>query len=375
MVPGGATSDIGDAVVTTSREEHFPYYLIEKILQTKVESARASSESTRVAILKSILGEDIVATIEKDENLPRYHQKYTFFNHELTAAFSASFGILQAAAREGEDAWKLALGAMSRGKMDGGVEFDFQEGSGWDDITASQAGEMISYLPRHLESLSIENAPFGEPLLDGIITWIKKSENIKLLKIKHFFVGGPVEGREAGIRLAKTLKGNKTLEGISLCFTDFVGVRNASHWSSFIASSTTLKNFECYGMGAYARKMNFNEDQEPGIVKYPNDDRQSLHLEDAIFPDAMLTDEGLKILAKGIGSSTSLEYAVDLRHHQVGAEGIESLLPALMEKKILTKLNIFEDDEEAKREVNNALLRLEQKAVESNMDIEITNSW
>ncbi len=39
--------------------------------------------------------------------------KFCYTSEEVTAAFSASFTILQADVREGEDTRKLSLGAMS----------------------------------------------------------------------------------------------------------------------------------------------------------------------------------------------------------------------------------------------------------------------
>ena len=41
----------------------------------------------------------------------------------------------------------------------------------------------------------------------------------------------------------------------------------------------------------------------------------------------------------------------------------------------MKNLNIFEDDEERKQEVNNALLSLESETVEFGLDVEIKNSW
>ena len=79
---------------------------------------------------------------------------------------------------------------------------------------------MISHLPPSIEGLVIGCAPYGSPFMDAVIDWIeKKSTNLKSLHIEHMFVWGRYvdEGRDAGIKLAKTLPAVKNRIIIQKC--------------------------------------------------------------------------------------------------------------------------------------------------------------
>lgn len=375
IVQQGTPSDIGDAVVTASREKHFPFRLIETLLKMKIEVGRSTVRSDRDNILRAILGDE---NVKPYDDPPKFHIRYTITNMALRASLATSFGILQAAMRQGKREWKMALSIMSKGKMEcPGVEFDFEEGNGWDGMTAEDARELVLHLPVTVEKVILHHAPFGSTFVDGLIDWITTTTKLKAISISHMFIGSIDEARRVGARLAQVLRSSTTIEEITLRYTDLIGVRNATEWADMLQWSKTMRTFESIGMGAYSDKVDVSCLDDEALFEYPHDDRQVVYYENGIFPGAMLTDKGLKILAKGIAANSSqcgLE-AMDLRYHQIGPDGIAALSPAVKEKKTMIKLNIFEDDEERKQEVNNALLILESETVDLGLDVEIKNSW
>jgi len=101
-------------------------------------------------------------------------------------------------------------------------------------LSAERAVEMINHLPPSIEKLVIRFVPYGSPFMDRLIHWIeKKSTNLKSLHIDFTRVGGRNvnEGRDAGIRLAKTLAAKNTIETLWLYETDLMGSRNVDEWS------------------------------------------------------------------------------------------------------------------------------------------------
>ena len=132
----GKPSDIGDAVGTASREKHFPFHLIETHLKMKIEVGRSTVKSDCDNILRAIVGNE---NVKPHDDPPKFNIRYIIMNMALRASFATSFGILQAAKRQGRQEWKMALSIMSKGKMEcPGVEFDFEEGNGWDGMTAQR---------------------------------------------------------------------------------------------------------------------------------------------------------------------------------------------------------------------------------------------
>ena len=117
--------------------------------------------------------------------------------------------VLQSAYGGGDDEWQRILTAMSKGinKEKNEMAFNFEAGSAWNDLSAERAVEIINHLPPSLEELWIWHAPYGSLFMDAVIDLIETSTNLKDLTIYGTCVCGRYvdEGRDAGIKLAKTL--------------------------------------------------------------------------------------------------------------------------------------------------------------------------
>jgi len=105
---------------------------------------------------------------------------------------------------------------MSKSIKKDGMEFDFVAGSGFNGLSAERAVDMICHLPPSIEGLEIFVAPYGSPFMDAVIDWIERSTNLKTLCIDHMIVGGRNGGRDAGIKLSKTLAAKNTIESLRL---------------------------------------------------------------------------------------------------------------------------------------------------------------
>ena len=95
------------------------------------------------------------------------------------------------------------------------------------------------------------------------------------------------EGRETGIRLAKTLAAKNTIEYLMLFETDLMGSRNVDKWSKALKKMTSLKGLNCRGMRDHIE--NVDESTFDETVEYPKDKRrQRIYWKDGTFPDATM---------------------------------------------------------------------------------------
>eukprot|EP00554_Chaetoceros_debilis_P007183 CAMPEP_0194075886 /NCGR_PEP_ID=MMETSP0149-20130528/2787_1 /TAXON_ID=122233 /ORGANISM="Chaetoceros debilis, Strain MM31A-1" /LENGTH=759 /DNA_ID=CAMNT_0038756483 /DNA_START=415 /DNA_END=2694 /DNA_ORIENTATION=+ len=319
IVPGGATSDYSSSY-TSERERYFPFHLIKRSLLTKVELAEASYESDRRHILNSIIGNKDI-----DMNPPENHFLFSALNMSLHSHFAVSPRALQGALFNGDKQWKAMLRTMSKGTLKDNLDFNFREGGRWDQLTKDQAVDLISHLPLTIESLTINTAPYGSIFMIALIKWLKKCQNIKVLKIYFTCVG-----TLAGTDLAKAIATNKTIEELVLYETDLVGERNAFQWAHALSLNRTLKIFQVRGMAGY------QADPIPERHAYAHlyhlDDRQTLYCQNGIFIDSVLGNNGLQTIGRGIIENDSLEL-IDLRNHNIGKEGIRSLAPMITQTK------------------------------------------
>jgi len=136
--------------------------------------------------------------------------------------------------------------------------------------------------------------------MDAMIDWIeKKSTNLKSLKILYTCVCGRNvdEGRDVGIRLAKTLAANSTIESLKLIETDLMGSRNVDEWSKAFDKMTSLKKLVCRGMGPLIEYVDESTlDDMNSTVRHPYDKRQRIYWNDKTFPDATMKEEVIKKL-------------------------------------------------------------------------------
>ena len=207
---------------------------------------------------------------------------------------------LQSACGGGDDEWQRILKAMSKSiKKD--IEFDFSAFEGWDDLSAERAVEMINHLPPSIERLVIWCAPYGSPFMDAVIDWIEKSNHLKTLSIWNTSVGGRNvdDGRDTGIRLAKTLAAQNTIKRLWLYETDLMGSRNVDEWSKAFDKMTSLKILRCEGMKSYIKDVDestFDVKTSTVTAVYPFDERQRIYWKDKTFPDATMKEEDLQKL-------------------------------------------------------------------------------
>ena len=92
-------------------------------------------------------------------------------------------------------------------------------------------------------------------------------------------------------------------------------------------------------------------------MKYSYDERQRIyyHVDDRVFPDAILLDGGFKALAEGVGRNNSLKQ-LEFRYRGFGKEAVAVLRDALMVSKTITKVVIYENGN--KEEVMTAVHKL-----------------
>ena len=189
IVNGGATSDKNN-LVSSQREAHFPFELITKSLNLEVEHAKASYESDRVHILNAIVHG------EKCENFdalpPEDCAAYETLNNAVRGAFASSQGILKRTiSQQNSKVWPQLVSCLSKASTEDGMKFYFDEGLdiGWDDMTPSQAVELISHLPKEIGQLLISSASrFGSSFAVALGEWMKNSVNLKRLdlELSHF---------------------------------------------------------------------------------------------------------------------------------------------------------------------------------------------
>ena len=296
IVAGGAPCDGMNASLTARRERPFPRDRILKGLGATIQTANASKAHDKTHILNYVSGN----VNDLDAEPPKDHDNYEALNDAVRGAFASTIAVLQSACDGGDDEWQRMLIAMSKSIKQDIMHFDFDVGDGWDGLSAERAVEMVSHLPPSIEGLKIVAAPYGSPFMDAMIDWIeKKSTNLKSLQIWNTCVCGRYldEGRDVGIRLAKTLAANSTIESLKLIETDLMGSRNVDEWSKAFDKMTSLKKLVCRGMGPLIEYVDESTlDEMNSTVRHPYDKRQRIYLNDKTFPDATMKEEVIKKL-------------------------------------------------------------------------------
>jgi len=323
IVPGGATCDWGPSRIL-KREAKFPSNLITKATQIQVEKGVASEKSDRNTILNYIRGEKT----DLDARPPDDDPKYTIVNDAVASTFSRSYATLQAACRSGiKGNWSATIQSMSKNMKTDGMEFNFEAGKGWDELSSEMANDLLINLPRNIESLRIDNSPHGSLLIDGVTEYVRTSKNLKLLQIYNTTVGD----KDVGARLAKALSQVGTIEKLELYDTDLVGSRNAVEWGEALAEMKMVKALYIGGKGKS---------------------------EGGPFPDAMLLDGGIQFF-EGVAKSASLE-RLSMLYHGYGKEAIVALGNALTNNHTITEVWIGEKGSTKKDEVKAAVEKLKE---------------
>jgi len=105
------------------------------------------------------------------------------------------------------------------------------------------------------------------------------------------------EGRDAGIKLAKTLAAKNTIEYLWLTATDLMGSRNVDEWSKAFDKMTSLKKVFCKGMMYFIEYVDESTlDEKTSTVQVHGDRRQRIYWNEKTFPDATMTKEDVKKL-------------------------------------------------------------------------------
>jgi len=323
IVPGGAPCDFS-ASSTLKREAKFPSNLITRARKILVEKAVASEVSDRNTILNYVRGEiEDLAALPPDKD-----PKYTMVNDAVASSFSRAYATLQAACRSGiKDSWKETIQSMSRNTKTNGMDFDFEEGEGWDELTSEQANELMCYLPRNIEKLRISNSSHGSILINGVIEYIGKSQNLKTLLIEN----STVCDKDAVEQFVKALSQVRTIENLRFDCTDLVGSSSEVKWGEAFAEMKSLKTLTIYGKG---------------------------DIEGGPFPDAMLLDGGIQFF-EGIAKLVSLQ-ELDIRYLGYGKDAIVALGNALNDNHAITKVLIGEYGSKKEDEVKMAVEKLKK---------------
>ena len=177
---------------------------------------------------------------------------------------------------------------------------------------------MINHLPPSIEKLVIAcGAPHGSPFMDGLIDWIeKKSTNLKSLYIKRTCVGGRNvdNGRDAGIRLSKTLAAKNTIDSLTLSQTDLMGSRNVNEWSEAFDKITSLNYLRCSGSRDYIKDVDESTfDEKTSTVTVPDhfDEKQRIYWNDAgTFTDATMKEEDVQKIKEATHATDVEMYGV-----------------------------------------------------------------
>jgi len=231
-------------------------------------------------------------------------------NNAVRGAFASSIAVLRNGSREGNSQWQQILTTMSKSFKKDKMIFDFEAGDGWDHLSAERAAEMISHLAPSTEELEIQYAPYGSPFIDALIEWVKNATNLKRFTIRYTFVGNTDGGRDAGVRLAEALAGNKsTIEKIQLQWTDLIGSRNINEWSEALRKMTLLKRLDCYGMRRWIKKVDGSSLDVNSTLEWSFDKRQRIYWKDGSLPDATMAYNDKKKLEEATKAGK-----VDIRH-------------------------------------------------------------
>jgi len=306
-------------------EDRFPFDIVAKSLDIKIEKANASVASDRLHILNAIVGN----TDDFDAAPPETHEEYTVLNNFVIGAFASSIWLLQKASQqENKTFWKKMITQLSKSTRRGKMKLDFND---W-KLNENQAVELISRLPLTTYQLKIDMCSYGYAFAAALANWIRKAKNLKTFCCENSCFGRNEQdgGRDAGITLAEAFGENKTIKAVRLWGTDLLGERNAPQWAAAIERNTSLEVFLVQG---FALRLPKNYDKKSKIESYVGGQ--------FLISDGVLFDEGYISLAEGIKRNQSLK-VIGLEFHGASREGIVSLGPALMMNETITKVCIDE---------------------------------
>ena len=85
--------------------------------------------------------------------------------------------------------------------------------------------------------------------MDAVIERVNHFHNLKSLCICETLVGEGEKGQEVGLRLAKILSTNTTIEKLLLMNTDLIGADNAEKWGDALMINNTLTYLGLEGVG------------------------------------------------------------------------------------------------------------------------------
>jgi len=195
LISGGATCDVYP-MDTLNREKSFPTQLIVKCIKHDVKHVTAQEASDRKNIL------NLIAEASEPDD------KYASYNDAFRAHFTTP-GTLQAALLLNDGSWQSMLKVMSKGHMST-MQFDFDDGKGWDKMTDDNAVELIKHLPHSIKILKIRCGNFSSRFIRALGDWIATSK-LTHLTLEDTLVNSFVD--DDSIRyFAKALKkGNKSL--------------------------------------------------------------------------------------------------------------------------------------------------------------------
>ncbi|CAB9510658.1 Leucine-rich repeat protein [Seminavis robusta] len=281
--------------------EYFPFDMVMKALQVRVELAEASEESDRIHIFNAIIG--------KKDNLdaqpPGAHEMYDKLNNEVRATF-ASQGVLQSAAERSDEEWNTVIAALSKGSRQTRMRFDFDTNR-WKGLVdkPERAGMLMRSLPLSLASLSLSNSSLGLSLIEGLADWIRRSTRLQEIHLNDISSSGGLPGE----LLAKALASCTTITEIHVENTDLLQSENLHHWAHLLAATKSLKSFCIWERDCGKDEVGWG-------------------------------DEVGKVLARGIAANTSLnKIKLSWWKRVLGTEARKELFCALLKNPCFSSVN------------------------------------
>merc|ERR1712008_399021 len=83
---------------------------------------------------------------------------------------------------------------------------------------------------------------------NALIERVKQFPNLNRLYISDSLVIGEEKVQEVGVRLAKIMSTNTTVENLILFSTDLIGADNAEQWGDALMKNTTLTELKLLGV-------------------------------------------------------------------------------------------------------------------------------
>ena len=204
--------------------KYFPKERLLKSLSASIKDGIAELDDDRKYILNSLVGRS-----GDDLKLEPFddHEKYELLNIAVRGVFvSTQAGLTFAYHDENKDNWNDTLYTMKHSVTKSMYFYNLAE------LKAEDVADVFRHLPIGLERLKIIECPHGRIAIDALLDWLENpSTNLKDLEIWNTCVGGEVDGKECGDRLAKFLaRDDCKIEHICLCNTDLIGTRNVYTW-------------------------------------------------------------------------------------------------------------------------------------------------